>query len=55
VLQQGPAPNSTIPHLPVSTAGIVELAFGSLVDTECAMTADNADAAHLVVEEHRLV
>ena len=55
VLQQGPAPNSTIPHLPVSTAGVVELAFGSLVDAECAMTADNVDAAHFVVEEHRLV
>jgi uncharacterized protein (TIGR02118 family) len=55
VLQQGPAPNSTIPHLPVSTAGIVELAFGSLVDTECAMTSDGADAAHFVIEEHRLV
>jgi uncharacterized protein (TIGR02118 family) len=54
VLQQGPAPNSTIPHLPVSTAGIVEIAFASLVDLECAMAGDDAAAAHFVVEEHRL-
>ena len=55
VLQQGPAPNSTIPHLPVSTAGLVELAFASLVDLECAVAGDDTDAAHFVVEEHRLV
>ena len=55
VLQQGPAPNSTIPHLPVSTAGLAELAFASLVDLECAVAGDDTDAAHFVVEEHRLV
>jgi uncharacterized protein (TIGR02118 family) len=55
VLQQGPAPSSTIPHLPVSTAGIAELSFASLVDLECAMAGDNTVAAHFVVEEHRLV
>jgi len=56
VLQQGAAPNSTIPHLPVHVAGIAELAFDSLVDLECA-TADHAESstAHFVVEEHRLV
>ena len=55
VLQQGPAPNSTIPHLPVSTAGLAELAFTSLVDLECAVDADVAGTAHFVVETHRLV
>ncbi len=55
VLQQGPAPSSTIPHLPVSTAGIAELSFASLVDLECAMAGDNTVAAHFVIEEHRLV
>jgi uncharacterized protein (TIGR02118 family) len=55
VLQQGPAPNSTIPHLPVSTAGLAELAFPSLVDLECALAAEETGAAHFVVEEHRLV
>lgn len=54
VVQQGPAPNSTIPHLPASTAGMAELAFPSLVDLECAVSADRAEAAHFVVEEHRL-
>jgi uncharacterized protein (TIGR02118 family) len=55
VLQQGPAPNSTIPHLPVSVAGIIEATFASLVDLECAMADDDMDAAHFAVEEHRLV
>jgi uncharacterized protein (TIGR02118 family) len=54
VLQQGRAPNSTIPHLAVSVAGIVELAFSSLVDLECATVGNDAPAAHFVVEEHRL-
>jgi uncharacterized protein (TIGR02118 family) len=54
VLQQGPAPNSTIQHLPVSTAGIAELLFASLVDLECAMAGNDAAAAHFVIEEHRL-
>jgi hypothetical protein len=30
-------------------------AFASLADLECAMAADDAAAAHFVVEEHRLV
>ena len=58
VLQQGEAPNSTVPYLPVSVAGIAELAFASLVDLECAMAAHAdiaAPVAHFVVEEHRLV
>lgn len=55
VLQQGPAPSSTIPHLPVSTAGVVEVAFASLIDLECAVSGNDAGAAHFVVEEHRLV
>jgi len=54
VLQQGAAPNSTIPHLPVSVAGIAELSFASLVDLECAMVGDDRAAAHFVLEEHRL-
>jgi uncharacterized protein (TIGR02118 family) len=54
VLQQGAAPNSTIPHLPVSAAGIAELSFGSLVDLECALAGAAWTAAHFVVEEHRL-
>jgi uncharacterized protein (TIGR02118 family) len=52
-LEQGAAPNSTIPHLPVSVAGIVELAFPNLVDLECAIASNDATAAHFLVEEHR--
>jgi uncharacterized protein (TIGR02118 family) len=55
VLEQGPAPNSTIPHLSVSVAGLAALSFPSLVDLECAMPTDATSAAHFVVEEHRLV
>ncbi len=55
VLEQGPALNSTIPHLPVRTAGLAELAFASLVDLECAVEADVTGTAHFVVETHRLV
>jgi uncharacterized protein (TIGR02118 family) len=55
VLEQGPAPNSTIPHLPVSVAGLAELAFPSLVDLECAFAGPDTGAAHFVIEEHRLV
>jgi uncharacterized protein (TIGR02118 family) len=50
VLLQGPAPNSTIPHLAVSTAGLAELSFASLVDLECAVAANDTGAAHFVVE-----
>ena len=55
VLEQGAAPNSTIPHLSVTVAGLAELTFRSLVDLECALTGRDTDAAHFVVEEHRLV
>jgi uncharacterized protein (TIGR02118 family) len=54
VLLQGPAPNSTIPHLAVSTAGLAELSFASLIDLECAVEADATDAAHFVVEQHHI-
>ncbi len=55
VLQQGAAPNSTIPHLAVSAAGAAELAFPCLVDLESALAGAETGAAHFVVEEHRLV
>ncbi len=55
VLEQGPAPNSTIPHLPVTAAGLAELAFPSLVDLECALAGADTGTAYFVVEEHRLV
>lgn len=56
VLQQGAAPNSTIPHLPVNVAGLAELSFASLVDLECALaeSATEPSVAQFVVEQHRL-
>ncbi len=55
VLQQGAAPNSVIPHLPVHVAGVAELAFVSLVDLECALAHAPTDPAHFVIEEHRFL
>lgn len=55
VLQQGRAPNSTIPHLDVTVGGLVDCAFASLVDLECALTTEDAAVARFVVEEHPLV
>ena len=57
VLQQGAAPNSTIPHLPVTVAGFAELSFTSLVDLECAGagSAGEQPVAQFVVEQHDLV
>ena len=49
-----PSIAARISHLPVSAAGLAELAFPSLVDLECAVRADAAEAAHFVVEEHLL-
>ena len=54
VLQQGAAPNSTVPHLAVSVAGIAVLSFRSVVDLECAVAGDG-EVAQFVVEEHRLL
>jgi hypothetical protein len=55
VSEQGAAPNSTIPHLPLTVAGLAELAFPSLVDLECALEGADTEAAYFVVEEHILV
>ena len=55
VREQGPAPNSTIPHLPVQVAGMTQTWFDSLVDLEEAAAAWNDTSAGLfVVEEHWL-
>lgn len=54
VREQGPAPNSTVPHLPVSVAGLAELRFM----TRAAATAAAAPAvpgACFLVEAHDLV
>lgn len=53
VREQGAAPNSVIPHLPVQVGGMTQTWFDSLVDLECA-TAESP-AARFAVEEHWLV
>lgn len=56
VREQGAAPNSTIPHLPVTVGSMTQTWFGSLVDLECAAAAmEDTPAARFAVEEHWLV
>ncbi len=56
VREQGAAPNSTVPHLPVTAGAVTQTWYDSLVDLECAAdTMDNSCFARFVVEEHWLV
>jgi uncharacterized protein (TIGR02118 family) len=56
VREQGAAPNSTIPHLPVTVGSMTQTWYDSLVDLECAAAAmDDTTAARFAVEEHWLV
>ena len=55
VREQGAAPNSVIPHLPVTAGTITQIWYESLVDLECAADAlGEAGAARFAVEEHWL-
>ena len=56
VREQGAAPNSTIPHLPVTVGTMTQTWYDSLVDLECAgaVMGDTA-SARFAVEEHWLV
>ena len=55
VREQGAAPNSVIPHLPVTAGAVTHTWYDSLVDLECAADAlDDSRAARFVVEEHWL-
>ncbi len=53
VREQGPAPASTVPYLPVTVAGVFQLWFDSLIDLEAAMA--GCEAPVFAVEEHWLV
>src|SRR5579863_199460 len=56
VREQGAAPNSTIPHLPITVGAMTQTWYDSLVDLECAAAAMEAsEAARFAVEEHWLV
>ena len=54
--EQGAAPNSVIPHLPVTVGAMTQTWYDSLVDLECAAEIlEGPQAARFVVEEHWLV
>jgi uncharacterized protein (TIGR02118 family) len=56
VREQGAAPASTIPHLPVTVGTMTQTWYDSLVDLECAAAAtEDTQAARFAVEEHWLV
>jgi uncharacterized protein (TIGR02118 family) len=56
VREQGGAPNSVIPHLPVHAGAVTQTWYDSLVDLECAASGfGDAQSARFVVEEHWLV
>ena len=56
VKEQGAAPSSVIPHLPVRVGAMTQTWHDSLVDLECAAEAlGETPAARFVVEEHWLV
>ena len=52
VLQQGPAPASTVPHLTVTVSEIFQARFDSLIELEAALT--DFGVPTFVVEEHWL-
>jgi uncharacterized protein (TIGR02118 family) len=56
VREQGRAPASTIPHLPVAVDAVARAIFDSVVDLECALSGwEDPGTARFVVEEHWLV
>ena len=56
VLDQGPAPNSTVPHLAVEVGLMAQAWFDSIADVQTALaTRNETDAFLFVVEEHRLM
>jgi uncharacterized protein (TIGR02118 family) len=56
VLDQGPAPNSTVPHLAITVGSMAQAWFDSVANLKLSMANRNAaDAALFVVEEHRLL
>jgi uncharacterized protein (TIGR02118 family) len=56
VLEQGSAPNSTVPHLAIEVGLMAQAWFDSMADVQTALAARNEpDALLFVVEEHRLM
>jgi uncharacterized protein (TIGR02118 family) len=56
VFDQGPAPNSSVPHLAVKVGLMAQAWFDSVADVQTALALRNeADTALFVVEEYRLM
>jgi uncharacterized protein (TIGR02118 family) len=56
VLEQGPAPNSRVPHLAVAVGSMAQAWFSSEADLQSALAGRNhAGVALFAVEEHRLM
>ena len=56
VLDQGPAPKSTVPHLAIEVGLMAQAWFDSVADVQTALAARNeSGASSFVVEEHRLL
>jgi uncharacterized protein (TIGR02118 family) len=56
VLDQGAAPNSTVPHLAIEVGLMAQAWFDSMADVQAALaTRSEVEAAMFVVEEHRLM
>ena len=56
VLDQGPAPNSTVPHLAVTVGAMAQAWFDNVADAQAVLaTANVAAAAVFMIEEHRLM
>ena len=56
VREQGAAPASTIPHLPITAGAVTQTWYDSLVDLESATDLlEHSPAARFVVEEHWLI
>jgi uncharacterized protein (TIGR02118 family) len=56
VLDQGAAPNSTVPHLAIEVGLMAQAWFDSMADVQGALAVRNeGEAAMFVVEEHRLM
>jgi hypothetical protein len=56
VLHQGPAPNSSVPHLALTVSSMAQALFRNAADLQRSLAQRNeAGAALFVVKEHRLM
>jgi hypothetical protein len=56
VLEQGGAPNSTVPHMPITVSSMAQAWFSSTADLQTVVTKQNtADAALYTIKEYKLL